>query len=345
MDKEDLYRLLTQKGYCEERIEELIKEKREQIGPHITEDGLHAIIAAEHGVRETIEEPKINIGDIQPGLTNLSLLLKVIKVYEDKEFKKGDRTGKRQSILLGDRTGKIFLTLWDRAIEQYANKFHNGNVVRLLDVSSAQGPSGPQLRLGFKGRVVVEEENKYKDLFTVEGKRLVRKSLDEIDKNDRAIEVRATLSNIYRLTIYDSCPECNRSLIKTTNNYYYCEHCKIRTTPSKAMVLEIGIDDGSGHVRAVLFSDSASELIDESPDTIARVLQEYLDAGYNPKNVGLDYMMENKPDLMGREVLLSGSVNDDEFKGLVINVFDVKPIDYEQETKMIFKKLEDEFND
>ncbi|HPR41164.1 MAG TPA: hypothetical protein PK718_01280 [Candidatus Methanofastidiosa archaeon] len=345
MNKEDLYRLLTQEGYCEDRINELIKEKREIIGPHITEEGLYAIIAAEHGIRETIEEPRLSLEDIQPGLSNISLLLKVIKVYEEKEFKKGDRTGKRQSILLGDRTGKIFLTLWDKETEQYAKKFHNGNVVRLLDVSSIQGPSGPQLKLGFKGRVVVEDENKYRDLFAYEGKKYVRKRLDEIDKDDRSIEVRGTVSNIYRLTVYDSCPECNRGLVKTTNNYYYCEHCKTRTMPNKAMVLEIGIDDGYGHVRAILFSDSAAELVDESPDTVARVLQEYIDAGFNPKNVGLEYMMENKSGLMGKEVLIAGSVNEDEFKGLVINVFDVKPIDLEYETKMIFKKLEDEFND
>jgi len=346
LDKDGLYRMLEKEGYSEQKIENLINEKKEQIGPHITDEGLYAIIAAEHGVRETIEEPKLNIEDVQAGLSNLSLLLKVIKVYDEKEFTKGDKIGKRQSILLGDGTGKIFLTLWDREIEQYANKLHNGNVIRLLDVSCQKGPNGqPQLRLGFNGRIVVEDENRYKDLFTFEKRRLERKRLDSISKNDRAIEVRATISNLYRLMVYDSCPECNRSLIKTTNNYYYCEHCKTRTTPKKSMVIEIGIDDGYGHARAVFFGDSASELVDDTPDNVARVLQEYIDAGYNSKNVGLEYLMENRADLLGKEVLLAGSVNENDFKGTVINVFDVKPIDYEYETRLILKCLEDEFNE
>jgi len=345
MKKEDLFKVLTEKGICEEKIEELVSDKRKQTGPHITDEGLYAILAAEHGVRETLEEPKLSLGDVQPGLSNLSLLLKVIKVYEEKEFKKGDNTGKRQSILLGDRDGKIFLTLWDKEIDQYSGKFHNGYVVRLLDVSSIQGPMGPQLKLGFNGRVVVEDENKYKDLFAFEGRKLERKDLREVSSNDRAVEVRATISNIYRLTVYDSCPECNRSVIKTKNSYFYCEHCKARVNPNKSMVVEIGIDDGYGHIRAVLFGDSASELLGENPESISRVLQEYLDAGFSPKNVGLEYMMENKSDLLGKEILLAGSVNENDFKGLVLNVFDVKPIDYEHETRLIFKALEDEFHD
>ncbi|MBN1785773.1 MAG: hypothetical protein JW825_02135 [Candidatus Methanofastidiosa archaeon] len=345
MKKEDLLKRLAEKGYCEEKIEGLISEKRKALGPHVTEEGLYALIAAEHGIREAVEEPKLTIEGLQPGLSNLSLLVKVIKLYDEKEFQRGDRKGKRQSILLGDQTGKVFLTLWDREVDQYYNKVHNGNILRLLDIVSSQGPSGVQLGLGPKGRLVVEDEKKYKDLMISSKRQITRKHLDEISPGDRSIEIRATISNLYRLTTYDSCPECNRGLIKTTNNYYYCEHCKTRTTPNKSMVIEIGLDDGYGHSRAIFFGDSAAELISEAPDSVARDVQSFLDAGFNPKNVGLEYLMENKPDLLGREILISGSVNETEFKGLVINVFDVKPIDFEYETTMIFQELEDEFND
>ena len=345
MKKDELFKLLTEKGYCEDKIEGIIDEKRSLIGPHITEEGLYSIIAAEHGVRESVVEPELTIDSLQPGLSNLNLLAKVIRIFEEKEFQRGEQTGKRQSMLLGDMTGKIYLTLWDREIELYRDRIHNGNVVRLLDIISTKGPSGTQLGLGFNGRIVLEDENKYKDLFVQTKRQLVRKDLDQVRPGDRGIEVRATVSNIYRLSTYDSCPECNRSLIKTPNNYYYCEHCKTRTSAKKSMVIEIGLDDGHGHVRAVFFGDSASELIDEGPESVERDLQEYLDAGFNPKGIGLEYLMENKPGLLGKEILVTGSVTENEFKGNVINVYDIKPIDYEMETKMIFDKLESEFGD
>jgi replication factor A1 len=111
------------------------------------------------------------------------------------------------------------------------------------------------------------------------------------------------------------------------------------------MVMEIGIDDGTAHMHATLFGDSASEFLSEDSDTVARTFQEYLDAGYQPKSVGLEYVIEKKPNLMGKEIVVSGSVTENDFSGKVFNVYDIKPLNAEKETELILKELEGGFDE
>ncbi len=345
MRKEEIFALLSEKGVSSQEVEQMILEKREQIGPHITEEGIIAIIAAHYGITSQHEESELTISGIVDGLSSINIVAKVLRIFEEKEFHREDGpSGKLQTLLLADKTGKIYLTLWDREVEAHKGKVHNGNVVRLINASSGKGPSGPQLRLGYKGRLIVEDEGKFPDLTLTQERRTSRKGLGELKAGDRYIESRATVSNIYRLTIYDACPTCQKRATKTKDGHY-CENCRTRVTPHKTMVMEIGIDDGSAHMHATLFGDSASEFLSEDAETVARTFQEYIDAGYQPKTVGLEYVIEKKPFLLGKEIVVSGSVAENDFTGTIFNVYDIKPLDAEKETERILKELEGRFDE
>lgn len=345
IDKEKLTELLEEKGVSPEEIEQMMERKREQLGPNVTDDGLCALIAAEQGIKIRTEEPTLTIDAIVEGLNDIHLLARVVRVFDEKEFtKEGNRRGKLKSYLLGDASGKVYLTLWDREVEIYKNKIHNGNVIRLLNCISVRGPSGPQLRLGYKGRIVVEDEEDYPHLVYQPPEQLQRKGLADIEPGDRSIEVRATISNIYRLLTYDACPKCQKRAIRSKDSFF-CENCKTQVTPTKNLVVEIGIDDGSAHSHAVFFGDSASELLQEAPDAVAREMQGFIDAGYTARNAGLEYVLEHHPELLGKDVLLTGAVTQNDFSGVVLNVNDVRPIDCEEETKRILETLEREFGD
>ncbi len=344
MGIDELVVLLKEKGFGEDAIERMINEKKESIGSHITDEGIISLIAAEHGITETVESPELTIDKITDGLMNLHLITRVLRVFDKKEFIKEDKKKKQlQSFLLGDPTGKIYLTLWDRELDIY-NKIHDGNVIRLINCISVKGPSGPQLRLGYKGRIIVEDESNFPELTYKSPQNVVRKKLIDISPGEHSIEIRATISNIYRLLIYDACPTCHKRAIKSKDSFF-CDNCKIRIVPKKAMVVEIGIDDGTNHIRAVLFSDSASELLGESPDNIARDLQGYLDAGYTGKSAGLEYILEKKPDILGKEIVLIGSISENEYTGININVQDIRPLEFNKETQNVLSILECDYGE
>jgi len=340
MMKDEILARLAERGVGAEDIERMIRDKREQIGPHITEEGILSLIAAEHGIATQEKTgPALTIDAIVEGLADLNIAARVLRVFDEKEFRRDDGSvGRLQSLLLADQSGKIYLTLWDRDVEAYRGKVHNGNVVRLVGASSTKGPSGPQLRLGFKGRLIVEDEGDHPDLAMARQRPSTRKRLADLKRGDRYVEARGTVSNIYRLNVYDACPTCQRRVTRTKDTFF-CENCRARVVPRKAMVMEIGIDDGSAHMHATLFGDSASEFLSEDADAVSRSFQEYLDAGYQPRGVGLEYVVEHKPALLGKEIVVSGAVTEDQFSGTVFNVYDINPLDIAKETEAILSRI------
>ncbi|MHC1604983.1 MAG: hypothetical protein ACXQTP_03325 [Candidatus Methanofastidiosia archaeon] len=345
MKEKDLFELLEKKGFEKKEIPFMIEEKRKKMGDRLTDEGIFSLIASEHDIESEEEKTHLKIDKITPGLTNINLVVRVLRIFDEKDFETNDgRKGKLQNLLVGDTTGKIHITLWDREVNVYKNKIHNGDVVRIVNGISRQGPTGPQIGLGLRGKIIIEDEKEFKDIVYTRQTPIKRKSISDVLPGERFIEIRATVSNIYRMIVYNACPRCQKRVIKT-KDAFFCENCKTSTSPKKTMVIEIGIDDGSGHIRAIFFGDSAAELIDESPENVSRNLQEYLDAGYNPKNAGFEYLLENKIEILGKEILVTGHVVENEFLGAVLNVSDVQNVDIEREIEKKLEILESEFSE
>ena len=107
MRKEEIFALLSEKGVSSQEVERMILEKREQIGPHITEEGIIAIIAAQYGITPQHEESELTISGIVDGLSSINIVAKVLRIFEEKEFRREDgSSGKLQTLLLADKTGK-----------------------------------------------------------------------------------------------------------------------------------------------------------------------------------------------------------------------------------------------
>src|SRR3989344_2173881 len=64
---------------------------------------------------EIIENiPKeLKINKLIPGMSSVSLIGKIINIYEIKEYSKDNKKGKIGNLILGDETGVIRLVLWD----------------------------------------------------------------------------------------------------------------------------------------------------------------------------------------------------------------------------------------
>ena len=116
-----------------EEIEKRIEDKIIDLSDLISKEGAAYLVARELGInliKDNIRRLKIK--NIVPGLSSITIIGRVIKIFPLKEFVKNERKGKFLSVLLGDDTGTIRLVLWDsdsQLIEK--NKIKEGDIVKI----------------------------------------------------------------------------------------------------------------------------------------------------------------------------------------------------------------------
>ncbi|HOT06167.1 MAG: Replication factor A [Methanosaeta sp. PtaB.Bin039] len=85
-------------------------------------------------IRVRVEPFKI--GEISADQSDLNIVARVIEVGEVRQFQRKDGTaGRLRSIVLGDETGKIRMTLWDQAVDM---DIAEGQVLEVINASSRE---------------------------------------------------------------------------------------------------------------------------------------------------------------------------------------------------------------
>ncbi len=119
----------SEAGLGKEEINQLINNKMDELGEFVTALGAAHIVAREMGVDLSSEPkvtvpPMINVDQLVPEITNVNLLGRITRIYDQFVFKKKDGSdGVLQSIILEDKTGTIRVVFWD----QKAGEFQKGN--------------------------------------------------------------------------------------------------------------------------------------------------------------------------------------------------------------------------
>ena len=121
-------------GFSDDEINQKIKNKLEQLNGLISRQGAAHIVANELQVPifEEFLSGKMNIGKILGGMRSLELIGKVIAKYDVKEFATEKSRGKVGSMILGDETGTIRVTLWHEQTS-YLSQLNIGDVVRIIE--------------------------------------------------------------------------------------------------------------------------------------------------------------------------------------------------------------------
>lgn len=281
-----------------EEIERKIEARRAKLSGLISKEGAAQIIASELGI--SFDKQKMKISSLLPGMRRISIVGKIVRMNKVAEYNKNGKQGKIGSFLLADDSSNIRVVLWDTnhisLIENGAIKEGDSVEISGADVRNSEihlsGFADIKLSQAVFGSVVEKPV-------------LVSKEIGKMSQNDH-VSARAFIVQIFGPTFYSVCPECNKKI----NEANACETHGIVANPKRNAILTLILDDGTGSIRAVLFSEQVKKIASES---------ELLNS---------DSFMPKRKELLGKEMIVEGGVRKNKLtENLEIFVNDVRDMD------------------
>ena len=256
-----LQKIIEKTGLSQEEVQKKILEKQRELSNLVSKDGAAYIIAKELGLDVfTKTKRRLEIRNVVPKIRDLKITARVIRIFEPRNFQKNGKKGKVASIILGDETGNIRLSLWDDQTD-IIEKIKPGMAVETFGAYTRDnGLGGVELRLGNRGGVRILEQCELPALDKLQRPfELERKIIMNLKEGETA-ELRASLVQLFETSIfYEICPQCESRVTKEGNKFKCSEHGEVE--PTKTIVLSGIIDDGTGNIRAVFFRNVALDLI------------------------------------------------------------------------------------
>lgn len=310
-----IQKISSETGMSESEIRDKIEEKKTELSGLISDEGAAYILAREFGV-QIRKIQKLSIGNVIAGMQNVDVVGRIVRI-STKDFDKDGKKGRVMSIVLGDETGTIRLSLWNEEIEKFPG-FTEGDTVEVRGFVK-DGPFGPELRTGKYGSMAKSDETvSHVAKKEMEYERSVISELRESQHRQiRAAMVQVFAGNIF----YEICPMC-----KGRAKEWKCpEHGDIQ--PEYGLVISGIADDGTGNIRVVSFNDAAEKIIGMSKFEAKRT--------FDIKKK-MEAVIENVP--LGKELLLEGRVSRNAlFDRLEFVVNDVKSVDVKKEIEMLME--------
>ncbi len=325
-------------------IEERIKELSKRHG--ISDHAAAAMLADELGVSLEEAPSLMHISDLIPGMRGINIVGRILRKYPLREYQKRDGSrGQVASLLIYDSTGKARIVLWDAQATKYYGELKVGDVIKVIDATVREGRTElPELHVNFRSRIIVNPEDpRVEEIPPIDSVRTYnyqRIRIADLMGGERFVEVRGTIAKLYRVTVYDACPQCRKKVDYdvATDSWICVEHGTV--DPIKITIVDFGIDDSSGYIRVTLFGDDAAEFIGRDPEEISEKLKEFVEEGLTIKEAGRKLADEEFYHLLGREVVVRGNVVDDKFLGLILKASSWDEIDYRRELSRVKKELQ-----
>lgn len=283
-----------------EEIERKIEAKRAKLSGLISKEGAAQIIASELGI--SFDKQKMKISGLLSGMKKINLVGKIIKLNRVSEYNKNGKSGKIGSFLLADDTSNIRVVLWDT---NHIGLIENGIIKEGDSVELSNGDiRNSELHLGSFGDLKLSSVI----LNDVQTKPVVqKKEIGQIQSNDN-ISSRAFIVQIFGPTFYNVCPECK----KRVSEINQCEAHGV-VIPKRNAILTLILDDGSGSIRAILFSEQIKKIATEAELESAEAF------------------MPKRKELLGNEIFVEGSARKNKFtENIELFVNDIQNVELEK---------------
>jgi replication factor A1 len=320
-----LQKIIEKAGLTKDEAEKRIIEKQNELSNLVSKEGAAYIIAKELGIElfpeKTQTQRRLEIKNILPKIRNLNLNARIVNIFPVKEFESKGRKGKVASVILGDQTGTIRMSLWDQQTEMI-DKLKPGMAVEVFGgYTRENGIGGVEIRLSGRGGVKILEKSDLPEISKMRTQKTLRKSIRDLRQGEFT-ELRASVVQLFETNFfYDVCPECG-GRVREENGFKCEDHGKVK--PAKAIVLSGVIDDGTGNIRAVFFRDNALNLIGMNMEEALERQDSFLD----------------DLDVLGKEFIMAGRVRSNKmFNRLEFVASNVKDIDIESEANKLINNL------
>ncbi|MEM3012183.1 MAG: OB-fold nucleic acid binding domain-containing protein [Candidatus Hadarchaeales archaeon] len=185
--------IMRQKGMRREEVMVRIREKEREFGSISTPEGLAKMVAAELGVRlpeEKLKPREITLRDLVPGMSNVNLLARVVRVYEPRSFSRWDGSvGRVASLLLQDGTGTLRASLWDSKVSLVEEgTIQKGDLLKIAGAYVQEGRGGePELKLSARSSVEVVRDPSLEGKFPPLEEPLVR--ISDLREGHREVDL------------------------------------------------------------------------------------------------------------------------------------------------------------
>ncbi len=289
-------KIIEETGISESELNDKVEEKLSSLSGLVSKEGAAHIVANELGVK-IVEQTsgKVQIAKIMPGMRSLDILAKVQRVFEEKAFNSGSRSGKLRSLVVGDETGTIRLVFWNDQTDKIQT-VKEGDIIQIQDCYVKENNGQKEIHIGDKAKVELNPPGETVGEVKVTQQARTRKKVQELQENDNNVEVLGTIVQSFEPRYFEVCPFCNKRTRMTGGNELVCEaHGKV---PQKySYVMNAIVDDGSGTIRAVFFKNQAENLTGKSEEEFVSL------------KTSQEKTEQLKNDLLGEIVKMVGRVN------------------------------------
>ena len=189
-------KIIEETGLTKKEIEDLVKEKKDELKGLITDDGALFIIAKDLGVdikeeeNALLKDIDITISDISQNMKNITLIGRIKDIYNINNFTKKDgSTGYVGSFLLHDDTGDIRIVLWDERVNILREEnFVKNELIKIINGTAREGRNGQlEIYVGSYGKLIIAPEDvDYKKYPKITQKPL---KIRQINLNQRSISL------------------------------------------------------------------------------------------------------------------------------------------------------------
>ncbi len=153
--------LIEKPGLTREKLLDLIEKKRVEAKGLLNREGAAFLVAADLGVSMFGKEKivtRMKVGDVLPNLGDVSVVGRVLMVYDLQEFVKTDGSkGKLRRILIGDESGMIEVFVWNEKVEDLDRQnIKPDSLVKVEHAYSRSSVDGKvELHVGERGSITL----------------------------------------------------------------------------------------------------------------------------------------------------------------------------------------------
>ncbi|MDO8537844.1 MAG: hypothetical protein Q7S21_03070 [archaeon] len=258
-DKEKLLqKVIARSGKNKEQVLHLVEEKKNKFAGLLTDNGALYMLAKEFDVdlelSKTLTE-KIKLSQIEAGMQNLELLVRIVHIFSPKKYEKEGKKGSYCKLIVADETGEIKLTLWNKSVEKLSEeKVQRNDLILLKNCFVTEFNGVKQLSMG-KGSELSTNPS-YTSTVKIPISKVETKKLKELLPEENEIDVIARFIKAYPKKEFENKGE-------------------------KRAVMNFEIADASTNLRATAWNELIEEITKLSPGEIIKIEGAYTKQGMN----------------------------------------------------------------